>query len=179
MKSIQLNRPRYMRTESLNHKYVYGSPIQGNRLVLDVADLHQKCTQSYVRRPYGVGLLIGVVDQTGPHLYLTEPSGNYFEYLSIAIGSRSQTSRTYLEKEFENFPSCSKDELIKHALRALAVSLSADTELDAKSATIGIVGIDQKFEILEGNALQPYLDSIEVEVTTLPNVEETLETPEL
>jgi 20S proteasome subunit alpha 6 len=168
-----------MRTESLNHKYVYGTPIQGNRLVLDVADLHQKCTQSYVRRPYGVGLLIGVADQTGPHLYLTEPSGNYYEYVAIAIGSRSQTSRTYLEKEFENFDRCSKDDLIKHALKALAASLSADTELDAKSATIGIVSTDNKFEIYEGNMLQPYLDSIEVEATTLPQATEALETPDL
>jgi len=64
-----------MRTEALNNKYVYGTPIQGSRLVLDLADMHQKCTQSYVRRPYGVGLLIATYDQTGPHLYLTEPSG--------------------------------------------------------------------------------------------------------
>jgi 20S proteasome subunit alpha 6 len=116
-----------MRTEALNHKYIYGTPIQGNRLVQDLADMHQKCTQTYVRRPYGVGLLVAVVDQMGPHLYLTEPSGNYYEYVAMAIGSRSQTSRTYLEKEFENLKNCSKDDLIKHAIKALAASLSSDT----------------------------------------------------
>ena len=36
---------KYMRTECLNHKYVYGSPMQGSRLVTDVADQHQRCTQ--------------------------------------------------------------------------------------------------------------------------------------
>lgn len=52
-----------MRTEALNHKYVYGSALQTSRLVVDVADKHQRCTQSYVRRPYGVGLLVrGVMD---------------------------------------------------------------------------------------------------------------------
>lgn len=50
---------RYMRTECLNHRYVYGGPMQANRLVSDVADKHQRCTQTYVRRPYGVGLLVG------------------------------------------------------------------------------------------------------------------------
>ena len=30
-----------MRTEALNNKYVYGAPIQGSRLVLDLADMHQ------------------------------------------------------------------------------------------------------------------------------------------
>ena len=92
-----------MRTETLNHKYVYGTQMQGGRLVQDLADMHQKSTQTYVRRPYGVGLLVASYDQTGPHLYSTEPSGDYYEYLAMAIGSRSQTSRTYLEREFESF----------------------------------------------------------------------------
>jgi 20S proteasome alpha/beta subunit len=56
-------------------------------------------------------------------------AGNYFEYVAMAIGSRSQTSRTYLEKEFEShgFTGQSLEELIKHALRALAASLSGNT----------------------------------------------------
>lgn len=121
-----------MRTEALNNKYVYNTPIQGSRLVADLADMHQRCTQSYVRRPFGVGLLIATCDQTGPHLYVTEPSGSYYEYYAMAIGSRSQTSRTYLEKEFENFNNCSLDELIKHGLKALASSLSG-SKLHLKS----------------------------------------------
>jgi 20S proteasome subunit alpha 6 len=168
-----------MRTEALNHKYVYGSPIQGNRLVLDLADMHQKCTQSYVRRPYGVGLLVATYDQTGPHLFVTEPSGNYYEYVAMAIGSRSQTSRTYLEKEFPSFAQCDKDELIKHGLKALSASLAGDSELDAKSASIAVVGIDQPFEIVEGTALQIYLDAIEVEGGGEVEVDEVLENPDI
>ncbi len=94
---------KYMRSEALNHKYVYGAPIQGNRLVLDVADLHQKYTMTGSRRPLGVGLLVGTYDQTGAHLYATQPSGNYYEYYAMAIGARSQTARTYLEGKFESF----------------------------------------------------------------------------
>jgi 20S proteasome subunit alpha 6 len=170
---------RYMRTEALNHKYVYGTPMQGGRIVVDLADMHQKCTQSYVRRPYGVGLLVAAFDQTGPHLYVTEPSGNYFEYMAMAIGSRSQTSRTYLEREFETFPTASLDDLIKHALRALASTLSGDTELDTKSASISVVGKDRAFEIIEGSALQVYLDAIEVGGSGAMVEEELLENPEL
>lgn len=137
-----------MRTEALNHKYVYGTPIQAGRIVVDLADMHQRCTQYYVRRPYGVGLLIAAYDQTGPHLYATEPSGNYYEYYAMAMGSRSQTSRTYLEKEFANFSNCSLDDLIKHALKALAVSLSGDVELDAQSASIAFVGKDESYKVI-------------------------------
>ena len=52
-----------MRSECLNHKYVYGNPLQASCLVVDVADKHQRCTQSYVRRPYGVGLLVSPEDR--------------------------------------------------------------------------------------------------------------------
>lgn len=163
---------KYMRTEALNNKYVYGTPIQASRLVLDLADMHQRSTQTYVRRPYGVGLLVASYDQTGPHLYSTETSGNYHEYFAMAMGSRSQTSRTYLEREFENFPNASTDDLIKHALKALAASLSTDTELDTKSASIAIVGKDTPYTLIEGADLQKYLD--EIEVNSYPQTIRTL-----
>jgi len=169
---------KYMRTEALNNQYVYDKPIQGSRLVADLADMHQRCTQSYVRRPYGVGLLVAVYDQTGPHLYATEPSGNYYEYYAMAIGSRSQTSRTYLEKEFDNFSSCSLDDLIKHGLKALAASLSGDSELDSKSVSIAFVGEGKPFEIVEGDAVQKYLNAVEVEAEAEMDTEGVLETPD-
>eukprot|EP01041_Mallomonas_annulata_P011694 gene11694-24484_t len=169
---------KYMRTEALNHRYVYDTPIQGSRLVVDLADMHQRCTQSYVRRPYGVGLLVAVYDQTGAHLYTTEPSGNYYEYIAMAIGSRSQTSRTYLEKEFETFKDCSLDELIKHSLKALASSLSGEMELDNKSVSISIVGENTPFQIIEGDPLQKYLDAVEVEAETEMDTDVVLETPD-
>jgi len=128
---------------------------------MDVADMHQRCTQSYVRRPYGVGLLVATYDQTGPHLYQTIPSGEYTECLAMAIGARSQTSRTYLEREFESFPDATLDELIKHALKALSVSLAGETELDTKSASISVVGADRAFEIIDGEGLQSYLDDVD------------------
>lgn len=169
---------KYMRAEALNHKYVYGTPIQGNRLVTDLADMHQRCTQSYVRRPYGVGLLVADYDQTGPHLYLTQPSGDYFEYNAMAIGSRSQTSRTYLERVHESFPNCSLDDLIKHSLKALSVSLAGETELDTKSASIAVVGADTNFKILDGDKLQSYLDAVEQEGGVEPIATEDVEMEE-
>ena len=81
---------KYMRTECLQHKYVYESPMAVQRLVVDVADKCQGCTQSASGRPFGVGLLVSGVDQTGPHIYYNCPSGNYYEYKAMTIGARSQ-----------------------------------------------------------------------------------------
>ena len=177
---------KHMRTECLNHKFVYGGTLQTGRLVTQVADMHQRCTQdgkskrrrsnvaiiidrivltcpflfyclllnhsfptnpnritncfkffssiynyyklhcscvrlflifegSYKRgRPFGVGLLVIGYDKTGPHVYQTCPSANYYEYKSYAIGARSQSAKTYLERHYETFDDLSLDELIAH-----------------------------------------------------------------
>ena len=111
---------KVMRTECLNHRYVYGAPLQGARLVQDIADKYQRCTQTYVRRPYGVGLLVACFDATGPHLYETCPSGNFSEFVAVAIGARAQSAKTYLEKHHKTFKDTPVEELCTHALQALA-----------------------------------------------------------
>lgn len=154
---------KHMRTEALNHKYVYGTHIQGNRLALELADILHRCTQSYVRRPYGVGMLIAVYDSTGPHLIETSPSGNYAEYYAMAIGARSQSAKTYMEKHVESFESCTVDELIKHSIKALSGCVSGDKELDTKSVSVTVVGEGYPYELIEGAKLQAYLDAVEAE----------------
>lgn len=165
---------KWMRSECLNHKYVYGTDMPTGRLMTDLADRHQRTTQTYVRRPYGVGLLVASYDKTGPHLYQTCPSGNVYEYYASAIGARSQSGRTYLEKHHgADVADATVDDLIMHALRALAGCVSTDDKeakakgnaegLTAENASVGIVGKDQAFRLMEGDELQPYLDRLELE----------------
>lgn len=157
---------KWMRNECLNHKYVYGTEISPSRLVADLADKHQRTTQTYVRRPYGVGLLVAAYDaKTGPHLYQTCPSGNVYEYYATAIGARSQSGRTYLEKmvEEDQLKSSAKDELIVHALKALVGCVAGDAELTKDNGSIAIVGKDCPFTLIEGDELQYYLDQLELE----------------
>jgi len=163
---------KYMRTECLNHKYSFGAPLQAARLAVDVADKYQRCTQMYVRRPYGVGLLLGAFDATGPHLFEIDPSGNFNEYHAMAIGARAQSAKTYLEKHYESFPDLAVDDLVKHALRALAGCVAGDKELDAASASVAVVGPSDASktgvsQILEDDQIQPYLDAIDVGVAAM------------
>ncbi len=107
---------KYMRNECLNHRYalgatscaeaslnqqhnyacfrslryVYESSMPTGRLVRQIADKSQVSTQRSWKRPYGVGLLVAGYDATGPHLFNTCPSGNYYEYKAMAIGARAQ-----------------------------------------------------------------------------------------
>eukprot|EP00850_Spirogloea_muscicola_P017391 SM000149S01326 [mRNA] locus=s149:87077:88662:- [translate_table: standard] len=158
----------YMRNECISHKFVYESPLPVGRLVVQVADKSQVNTQRSWTRPYGVGLLVAGYDGTGPHLYQashcclrrarlplvrTCPSGNYYEYHAMAIGSRSQAAKTYLERKFKEFGDCSLEQLIQHAL-------TAEGELTTLNCSLAYVGKDTAFTIVEDAAMQPYLEAL-------------------
>lgn len=138
---------RFMRAECINHRFVYDTPLAVGRLCATVADRSQANTQRSWKRPYGVGLLVAGADATGPHLYQTCPSGNYYEYKAMAVGARSQASRTYLEKTFTQFPQASLDDLVRHGLRALREAVS-DGELSAKAVSLAFVGTNQAWTLL-------------------------------
>ena len=50
-----------------------------------------------------------------------------------------------------------------HALKALVGCISGDGELTKENGSVAIVGKDQKFTLIEGEELQPYLDRLELE----------------
>jgi len=129
----------YMRMECLNHKYVFDAPMNAGKLVTQIGDKAQRQTSRAGRRPYGVGLLVASVDEGKAHIYETSPSGNFFEYYAMAIGQRSQSAKTYLEKNFETFGSSSEDALVKHAVKALSVATEQNTELTVRNVDVAVV----------------------------------------
>lgn len=144
----------------------YGRPIPIERIVAQIGDRAQKNTQSYGKRPYGVGLLIAGVDATGPHLFEFQPSGMTQEMIACAIGARSQMARTYLERNLDEFAEASREELIKHALRALKESLSQDKELTVENASVGVIGTNaqgngkvESFKLYDGPEIGPLLEA--------------------
>ncbi|KAG5250431.1 Posttranslational modification, protein turnover, chaperone [Salix suchowensis] len=152
---------RYMRTECINYSFNYESPLPVGRLVVQLADKAQVCTQRSWKRPYGVGLLVGGTDESGAHLYYNCPSGNYFEYQAFAIGSRSQAAKTYLERRFENFTNSSRDDLIKDALIAVRETLQGET-LKSSICTVAVVGVDEAFHILDQETVQQLINAFEI-----------------
>ncbi|KAI3464930.1 hypothetical protein Pfo_021593 [Paulownia fortunei] len=152
---------RYMRNECINYFYTYESPLPVGRLVVQLADKAQVCTQRSWKRPYGVGLLIGGLDESGAHLYYNCPSGNYFEYQAFAIGSRSQAAKTYLERKFESFVGSSRENLIKDALFALRETLQGE-KLTSSICTIAVVGVGEAFHTLDQETVQGLINEFEI-----------------
>lgn len=150
---------QYMADECLNHRFVYESAMQVGRLVADLSDKAQVFTQTSEWRPYGVGLLVAGFDKTGPHLYTTDPSGNYYEYVAHSIGARSQSAKTYLEKHAETFEEAKLEELIDHAISALKGTLQ-DGKLTSANVEVAYVGRGQDLVILEDDDVRPHLERV-------------------
>jgi 20S proteasome subunit alpha 6 len=117
-------------------------------------------TQRGEKRPYGVGLLIAGCDSTGPKLYRTCPSGNYYEYHCIAIGSRCQTANTFLENKLEQLDNATPDELIKIAIGAM--KKAQDMEINAFNTAISIVGVDTDFKVFTSEELDKHFTGMEI-----------------
>lgn len=113
---------KFMRNECMNYEYAHGSVHPSERLVVKIAKKSQVKTCNPSKRPFGVGLLIGAIDEAGTHLFETCPSGNYYEYVAMAIGDRCQSAKTYMEKHYESFSGKNLDELIKSGIAALRAS---------------------------------------------------------
>lgn len=151
----------YMRNECLNHRYIYDAPMHVGRLVAQVADMSQQKTQNSSKRPYGVGLLVAGVDEKGPHLYETCPSGNFFEYHAMAIGGKSTSAKTYLEKHFESFADASPEQLVQHAVEAMNKTTGSDQSLSVKNTAVAIISPDGKYTEVANEQVQACIDKLE------------------
>jgi len=151
----------YMRDECLDSRYVFESPLPVSRLVSATAEKMQKPTKVYGRRPFGVGLLVAGYDNQGSHIYQLCPSANYFDCKAMSIGARSQSARTYLERNLDKFTDSSYEEIIAHGLRALRECLPNEQELNTKNCTIAVVGKDKAITLLDNDDVAPFLALID------------------
>ena len=147
---------KFMRNACLNYSYVYGSKHPCERLISVIGKKSQTKTCHPSKRPFGVGLLVGAVDEAGTHLFETCPSGNYYEYISFAIGDKCQSAKTYLEKNYEGFAGLDGQALITHGVKAMRAS-AAETELTEHNVSIGVLGRGQDFRTLTKDEIRAVL----------------------
>ncbi len=88
------------RTEAQGHKLTYDEPIDVEVVTKRICDLQQVYSQHGGGRPFGVALLIGGVDKTGPHLFSTHPSGTYTRYKAAALGVGREAAMAMLKEEY-------------------------------------------------------------------------------
>ncbi len=125
------------RQEAQRNHLRYGEPIGVESLTKTLTDFVQESTQRGGIRPFGAALLIGGVDDAGPHLYETDPSGTPNEWRAVAIGNGRKDIQTYLEENYDD--ELTIDEAIDVALGALSESVE---ELEPASITLAVVDED-------------------------------------
>ncbi|ETO30398.1 hypothetical protein RFI_06721 [Reticulomyxa filosa] len=170
--------------------YVFNKDMPIQRLVIQVADKMQVQTQISSGRPYGAGLLVIGYDEVGPHLFETDPAGQYFEYWGHSIGARNQAAKTYLEKHFEvlqtrkeasffffllqyfsffkiffntqSFPGVTAEQLIQHGVQALKETVrTKNLKLTTENTSVMVVGKGTELRHLKDEELEKYVKVVE------------------
>ncbi|NPA38651.1 MAG: archaeal proteasome endopeptidase complex subunit alpha [Candidatus Nanohaloarchaeota archaeon] len=89
------------RVKAQQHRLLYDEPVSIIGVSKYLADRIQAYTQYAGVRPYGVSLLIGGIDNTGKHIYQTDPSGVLLECNARAVGKEEDKANELLEKEWK------------------------------------------------------------------------------
>jgi len=157
----------YLKSQSLSSRLTYARALPIERAAALIGDRAQTNTQHYGKRPYGVGMLVAGVDESGPHLFEFQPSGLTPEMTACAIGARSQMARTYLERNLEKFENATKEELVVHGLKALKESLAQDKELSVENTSVAVCGVRQKgmkqmeaFKLYDGQDVRRWVEMV-------------------
>lgn len=118
----------------------YDSPIDTLDIVKDISNLKQWTTQSGGMRPFGVSLIIAGVDGNGPLLYVTDPTGIYFQYKAVAIGEGDKDVEEIMQKEYKD--NLSINDCVKLGISAL--SKVAGDEFDLRRIDCAYIKTDEK-----------------------------------
>ncbi len=112
---------------SQQHRVTYDAPIDVHSLVREICDLKQIYTQVGGARPFGVSLLIAGVNDV-PSLFVTDPTGIYFEYKATAIGESEDEIKEILNKRYKE--NLGLNDAIKLGIEALKSVLGKQFSLD-------------------------------------------------
>lgn len=110
------------------HRVTYDEPIDIMVLVKEICNLKQAYTQYGGVRPFGVSLLLAGVDDAGAKLFLTDPTGIYWEYKATAIGEGEDELKEILSKEYKD--TMSVEEGLRLAVSALKRVLGKEFSID-------------------------------------------------
>ena len=132
------------RLDAQINEITYDEKIQIKSLVKRICDFKQTYTQYGGVRPFGTALLIAGVDETGPRLFSTDPSGALMEYKASSEGSGRSGAMAFFEENYaENL---SYEDAVSMGIKAL--HKGTDGKLNPDAIEIGVVKRGVTFHIL-------------------------------
>ncbi len=142
----------FAREEAQNNKQMYDEQIQIEYLVKQISSIKQYYTQYAGVRPFGVSLIIGGYDSTGPRLFETEPSGAMAEYKAAALGKNSKEAMSFLDKNFSE--GLAQHEALEFGLKAIKKSVTEKTDFDISYIDAAYISVDTPFTRISEQELQ-------------------------
>ncbi|MGY5854120.1 MAG: archaeal proteasome endopeptidase complex subunit alpha [Candidatus Thorarchaeota archaeon] len=132
------------RVQSQINRLSYDEPISIQSLVVNICDTKQLHTQYGGVRPFGVSLLVGGIDDHGPQLYTTDPSGSFWGWKATAIGRESDVVRDFFNDKYD--AGLDIDGALNLALEGLLKARGDTGAIDAaeRANTVEIGTIDDK-----------------------------------
>ncbi len=140
------------RIDAQINEITYNEKIQVETLVKRICDFKQTYTQYGGVRPFGTALLVAGVDETGPRLFATDPSGALMEYKASSEGTGRNGAMEYFEKHYRE--DLSMEEAIDMSIKAL--NKGTEGKLNPDATEIGVVDKDFKFHILTPDETKEY-----------------------
>lgn len=144
------------RIEAQINKITYAEKTPIEILVKRICDFKQNYTQYGGVRPFGTALLIAGVDNSGPHLYETDPSGALMAYKAGSIGSGRNTVMEIFEDKFRE--RMSKDKVVELGLSAL--DIATEEGLNAPAVEIAIVTETEAFHKIDPKQVEKYVERV-------------------
>ncbi len=135
------------------NRVTYSEPISLEVLVRRICDYKQQYTQFGGVRPFGTALLVGGYDDTGVHLFETDPSGSLTSFKASSIGGNRAPVMELFEQKYQ--PGMDADSAVLLALEGLQQSMEDPQNLS--SVEICVIQRDKGFQRLTPDQVQKYV----------------------
>lgn len=146
----------YARVTSQINMVTYSEKMPVELLVKKICDFKQNFTQYGGVRPFGTALLLAGVDDTGIHLFETDPSGALMSYKAASIGAGRNAVMEIFEDGYKE--NMSLDDAVMLGLQAL--QKATEGEAATPTVEIGIVSRGEKFRKMSKEEVKKYMDKL-------------------
>jgi len=135
------------------HKVTYDSKVSVETVIREISDIKQAYTQYGGARPFGVSIMVAGISEKKPKLYVSDVTGNYFDYKANAIGENDEKIKEMLREEFSD--EMTIEEAIKMGLKIFKKLLEKNFDLSRFDVAY-IKKEEGVIERLEGEELKKY-----------------------
>jgi proteasome alpha subunit len=140
-----------------SNKLTYDEPIDVEVVTKRICDIQQMYTQHAGVRPFGVSIIFGGVDKTGPRVFGTHPSGTYRSYKATALGAGRETVLNILKDEYKEDMSLEAN--INLAVKCLVKALES-RQLPPRIKIAVIPAKTKKMEMLADEVVDGYIKEL-------------------